>query len=54
MINGIPQEIKNNEYRVAPVSAGAGARVKKSRRLLVERAAGEGSGISDEEYLRAG
>jgi alanine dehydrogenase len=54
MIIGVPREIKSNEYRVALVPAGVRSLVEKGHKVLVERAAGEGSGISDEEYLRAG
>lgn len=54
MIVGVPKEIMNNEYRVALVSAGVRDLVESGHRVLVERSAGEGSGISDEEYQRVG
>jgi alanine dehydrogenase len=54
MIIGIPKEIKNNEYRVAIVPAGVKILVERGHRVLLEKAAGEGSGISDEEYRHAG
>jgi len=54
MIIGVPREIKSNEYRVALVPAGVRTLVEKGHKVLVERAAGEGSGISDEEYRRVG
>jgi alanine dehydrogenase len=54
MIVGVPREIKNNEYRVSLVPAGVRALVEKGHKVIVERSAGEGSGISDEEYLGAG
>ncbi len=54
MIIGVPKEIKENEYRVALVPAGARALVENGHRVLVERSAGEGSGISDNEYLCVG
>jgi alanine dehydrogenase len=54
VIIGIPKEIKNNEYRVSMVPAGVRTLVEKGHRVLVEKSAGEGSGISDEEYLLAG
>lgn len=54
MIIGVPREIKNNEYRVALVPAGVRLLVEKGHHVLVEKAAGEGSGISDDEYHRAG
>lgn len=54
MIIGVPKEIKNNEYRVAMVPSGARALIENGHKVLVERSAGEGSGISDEEYLQVG
>lgn len=54
MIIGVPKEIMNNEYRVSLVPAGVRTLVEKGHRVLVEKAVGEGSGISDEEYRRAG
>ena len=54
MIVGVPREIKNSEYRVSLVPAGVRALVENSHKVVVERSAGEGSGISDEEYLEAG
>lgn len=53
MIIGVPKEIKNNEYRVALVPSGVRALVQNGHRVLVEKSAGEGSGISDEDYLKA-
>lgn len=54
MIIGVPREIKNNEYRVGMVPAGVRHLVTAGHEVLVEAHAGEGSGISDEEYLEAG
>jgi len=54
LIVGVPKEIKNNEYRVAMVPAGVRALIEDGHRVLVESSAGEGSGISDEEYRRVG
>ena len=54
MIVGIPKEIKIDEYRVALVPVGAEELVKHGHRVLVEKGAGSGSGIADEEYVRAG
>ena len=54
MIIGVPKEIKNNEYRVALVPAGVRNLVESGHRVLVERSAGEGSGISDKEYRQVG
>lgn len=54
MTIGVPREIKNNENRVAITPAGVHALVKRNHRVLIERAAGEGSGIFDAEYEAAG
>ena len=54
LIVGVPKEIINNEYRVAMVPAGVQALIENGHKVLVERSAGEGSGISDEEYRQVG
>jgi alanine dehydrogenase len=54
MIIGVPREIKNHEARVSLVPAGVRTLVDEGHRVIVETSAGEGSGISDEEYLGAG
>lgn len=54
MTIGVPREIKNNENRVAITPAGVHALATRNHRVLIERAAGEGSGIADAEYERAG
>ena len=51
---GIPREVKNNEFRVAITPAGVRELVAAGHQVLVERSAGEGSSIPDEEYTRAG
>lgn len=54
MIIGVPKEIKNNENRVGLTPAGVSALVKAGHQLYVQATAGEGSGISDDEYKHAG
>ena len=54
MTIGVPREIKNNENRVAITPAGVHALVTRGHRVLIERTAGQGSGIFDEEYAAAG
>jgi alanine dehydrogenase len=54
MIIGVLKEIKENEYRVAMVPAGVRALVENGHRVLIEKLAGEGSGISNDEYLFVG
>jgi len=54
MIIGIPQEIKIREKRVAITPAGAHELSVRGHTVFIENGAGEGSGISNEEYVRAG
>ena len=54
MIVGVPKELKNHEYRVAMVPAGVKSLVADGHTVVIETAAGEGSGISDAEYEGAG
>ena len=51
---GIPREIKSDEKRVAITPSGVAALVSQGHRVLVERNAGGGSGITDAEFRRAG
>ncbi len=54
MIVGVPKEVKNHEYRVALVPAGVQSLVEDGHTVLIQASAGEGSGISDTEYVEAG
>jgi alanine dehydrogenase len=54
MIVGVPREIKNNEYRVAIVPAGVRSLVEHGHRVILQKGAGEGAGISDAEFLASG
>lgn len=54
MIIGVPKEIKTREYRVGMTPAGVRSLVARGHKVLVEKSAGEGSGIRDEEYVRSG
>jgi alanine dehydrogenase len=54
MTIGIPQEIKNNENRVALTPGGAGMLQMAGHKVLVQKGAGEGSGFSDEDYIAEG
>lgn len=54
MLVGVPKEIKADEYRVAIVPAGVEELTRAGHRVLIQRGAGLGSGISDEEYARHG
>ncbi|MFB2554280.1 alanine dehydrogenase [Herbiconiux liangxiaofengii] len=54
MIIGVPKEIKNNEFRVAMTPSGVFELVKHGHTVRVERGAGVGSAIADEEFEAAG
>lgn len=51
MIIGLPREIKDNEYRVGLTPAGVKTLSDAGHQVLVETHAGEGSGISDDEFI---
>lgn len=51
---GVPKEIKNNENRVGLVPAGVRQLVVDGHELYVEKNAGVGIGIPDEDFERAG
>jgi alanine dehydrogenase len=51
---GIPREVKDNEYRVAITPAGVKELVSHGHEVSVEKEAGLGSSIPDEEYVAAG
>jgi alanine dehydrogenase len=51
---GVPREIKNHEYRVAITPAGVHELARHEHDVFVERGAGLGSSIPDEEYISAG
>ncbi len=54
MIIGVPKEIKQGENRVAMTPRGRGGTVEIRPQVIVERGAGAGSGIADEDYEAAG
>ena len=54
MIIGVPKEIKNAENRVGVTAAGVNTLIKSGHKVLIEKGAGEGSGISDKEYQNVG
>lgn len=54
MLIGVPKETKTREYRVGMVPAGVRAHVNAGHKVLVQKGAGVGSSIPDEEYARAG
>ena len=54
MIIGVPKEIKNKENRVGMVIAGVRALTHAGHKVLVQTNAGQGVGITDEDYRKAG
>jgi alanine dehydrogenase len=51
---GVPREIKNNEFRVGLVPASVRELVNLGHEVLVESNAGQGIGMSDDDYLTVG
>ena len=51
---GVPREVKNHEYRVALTPAGALELTRAGHHVVVERGAGVGSAISDDDFEAAG
>jgi alanine dehydrogenase len=50
----VPKEVKNHEYRVAVTPAGVHELVRHGHTVHVETGAGDGSSITDDEYVAAG
>jgi alanine dehydrogenase len=51
---GVPSEIKSDEYRVALTPAGVRELASHDHAVVVQAGAGEGSGITDEDYTSQG
>jgi alanine dehydrogenase len=51
---GIPREVKNHEYRVAITPAGVHELVRNGHEVYVEKEAGVGSSIMDDDFTAAG
>src|SRR6476661_8513909 len=51
---GVPKEVKNHEYRVAITPIGVHELTAHDHEVFVQQGAGEGSSISDDEYVAAG
>src|SRR5437899_1366827 len=54
MIVGVPTEVKTDEYRVAMTPVGVEELTRTGNKVLIEAGAGQGSGISDEQYANCG
>ncbi len=51
---GVPKEVKNHEYRVAITPIGVHELVSHGHQVRIEKDAGVGSSITDEQYVAAG
>jgi alanine dehydrogenase len=51
---GVPKEIKTDEYRVAMIPVGVEELTRTGHQVLIQAGAGQGSGISDEQYAANG
>src|SRR5579864_2503405 len=51
---GVPNEIKTHESRVALTPVGVEELTRCGHRVLIQSGAGQGSGISDEQYTQHG
>ena len=54
MIVGVPKETKHDEYRVAMLPVGVEELVRAGHQVLVQRTAGSGSGLADDDYAACG
>ncbi|HEY1650245.1 MAG TPA: alanine dehydrogenase [Acidimicrobiales bacterium] len=54
MIIGVPTEVKEDEYRVAVTPAGVRELTSAGHKVLVQKGAGDGSTMSDSEFVRTG
>ena len=54
MLIGVPKEIKNHEYRVGLTPGSVRELVHHNHRIMIETGAGDGVGVTDEEYRAAG
>jgi alanine dehydrogenase len=53
MIIGLPKEVKDNEFRVGLTPAGVKTLSDAGHKVLIEKGAGAGSGIKDDDYRDA-
>lgn len=54
MIVGIPKEVKDTEYRVAVTPEGVRELSRAGHRVLIQKAAGDGSSVPENRFERAG
>ncbi len=51
---GVPSEVKDHEYRIGMIPAAAHELSERGHEVLVQDGAGEGSGITNQEFVDAG
>ncbi len=51
---GVPSEVKNHEYRVAITPVGVNELVRHGHEVFIQKGAGVGSSISDEDFVAQG
>src|SRR5580692_744560 len=51
---GVPKEVKNNEFRVAITPAGVHELARNGHQVFIEKDAGTGSSIPDDDFVTAG
>jgi len=54
MFIGVPREIKINEFRVGLIPAAVRILIDAGHQVIIQADAGKGSGIPNEEYIKAG
>jgi len=54
MIIGVPTEIKPDEYRVGMIPVGVEELTRRGHTVLIEKGAGTGSGLTDEDFAAHG
>src|SRR5664280_1874458 len=54
MLIGAPKEIKDNEFRVGLTPATVAELTHRGHGVIIEKSAGVGSGLTDDEYRNAG
>ena len=54
MLVGVPKEIKNNEHRIGLTPAGVSELVSAGHGVIIQSGGGNGIGLDDEKYRRAG
>ncbi len=51
---GVPSEVKNNEFRVGITPVGVNELVRRGHEVFIQKGAGLGSSITDEDYVAQG